>query len=104
MIFEQKKITLGTISGIPFHTGSTFLVEYSYDCVNYETVTPEDFWVPTYLPGIPGQNYVTSSLLSWNTVYLPYAGATASVIIPTGSACMRLTDLEFPESKFVEIL
>jgi hypothetical protein len=37
-------------------------------------------------------------------VYLPQAGATASVIIPTGSACMRLTDLEFPESKFVEIL
>jgi hypothetical protein len=100
-IFEQKKITLGTISGIPFHTGSTFLVEYSYDCVNYETVTPEDFWVPFYEET---SDYVTSSLLSWNTVYLPQAGATASVIIPTGSACMRLTDLEFPESKYVEIL
>jgi hypothetical protein len=100
-IFEQKKITLGTISGIPFHTGSTFLVEYSYDCVNYETVTPKDFEVP-FVELFGG--YVSSSLLSWNTVYLPQAGATASVIIPTGSACMRLTDLEFPESTYIQTL
>ena len=101
MIFEQKKITLGTISGIPFHTGSTFLVEYSYDCVNYSTVTTLDLAPPFYEED---SNYITSSLLSWNTVFLPQAGATASILIPTGSACMRLTDLEFPESKYVEIL
>jgi hypothetical protein len=98
-IFKQRKITLNNISGIPSHTGSTFLVEYSLDYVNYYTSSIDLFVSPSGVgPGIT----VTGSV-KWNEVYLPYAGATASVLLPTGSVAMRLTDLEYPTSQYTEI-
>ena len=100
MPLQQRTITLSNISGIPYHTGSTFLVEYSLDCVNYYTTSID-------LITLQGTYYAspfTASLVDWNTVFLPYAGATASVLIPTGSLCMRLTDLQYTSSKYVEIL
>jgi hypothetical protein len=100
MALQQRKITLGNISGIPNHTGSTFLVEYSLDCANYYTTSINLITQQNTLTSSP----FTSSLLDWNTVFLPNVGATASILIPTGSLCMRLTDLQYPNSKFVQIL
>ena len=90
---KQRKITLNNISGIPSHTGSTFLVEYSTDYVNFYT-TSIDMIV---------RNAYTGSV-NWNVVNLPFVGATGSVLLPTGSVAMRLTDLEYPTSKYTEIL
>ena len=98
-IFKQRKITLNNISGIPSHTGSTFLVEHSFDYVNFYTtsidliVAPNLYFTPPYFTGS----------VKWNEVYLPYIGATASILLPTGSVAMRLTDLEYPTSKYTEI-
>jgi hypothetical protein len=102
MSLEQRKITLNSISGgSPYHTGSTFLVEYSLDCVNYYTTSIDMIT----LQGV-GSNAspFTSSLLDWNTVFLPAVGATASILIPRNSTCMRLTDLEYPTSQYIQIL
>jgi|LakMenE18May11ns_1017448.scaffolds.fasta_scaffold9505580_2 hypothetical protein len=99
-IFKQRKITLNNISGIPSHTGSTFLVEYSTDYVNFYT-SSIDLFVSENSIG-PSIGPFTGSI-KWNEVYLPYAGATASVLLPTGSVAMRLTDLEYPTSQYTEI-
>jgi hypothetical protein len=99
MALEQRKITLGNISGIPNHTGSTFLVEYSLDYANYYTTSIDLITMQSANNASP---FVTS-LLNWNTVFLPNVGATASILIPTGSVAMRLTDLEYPTSKYTEI-
>lgn len=89
---KQRKITLNNISGIPSHTGSTFLVEYSTDYINFYTKSIDMIVNNTYTGSV-----------NWNEVYLPYAGATASVLLPTGSVAMRLTDLEYPTSQYTEI-
>jgi hypothetical protein len=99
-IFKQRKITLNSISGIPSHTGSTFLVEHSFDYVNFYTTSIDLLVSPG--PSGPAAGPFTGSV-KWNEVYLPYAGATASVLLPTGSVAMRLTDLEYPTSKYTEI-
>ena len=95
-IFKQRKITLNSISGIPSHTGSTFLVEYSTDYINFYTSSIDLFVSPR-------TTFVSTGSVKWNEVYLPYAGATASVLLPTGSVAMRLTDLEYPTSQYTEI-
>jgi len=100
-IFKQRKVTLNNISGIPSHTGSTFLVEYSTDYINYYT-SSIDLFVSPRLTALNVGTYFTGSV-KWNEVYLPYAGATASVLLPTGSVAMRLTDLEYPTSQYTEI-
>ena len=100
-IFKQRKVTLNNISGIPSHTGSTFLVEYSTDYINFYTSSIDLFVSPDGGYG-PAIGPFTGSI-KWNEVYLPYAGATASVLLPTGSVAMRLTDLEYPTSQYTEI-
>jgi hypothetical protein len=101
-IFKQRKITLNSISGIPSHTGSTFLVEYSTDGTNFYTSSIDLFvYAPNTVANVG--TYFTGSV-KWNEVYLPYAGATASVLLPTGSVAMRLTDLEYPTSQYIQIL
>jgi hypothetical protein len=95
-IFKQRKITLNNISGIPNHTGSTFLVEYSLDYINYYTSSIDLFVSPRTALTI----YTGS--IKWNEVNLPYVGATASILLPTGSVAMRLTDLQYPSSQHTE--
>lgn len=102
MALQQRKITLNSISGgETFRTGSTFLVEYSLDCVNYYTTSIDLITlqnVPLYASPF------TASLVDWNRITLPNVGATGYALIPTGSTCMRLTDVYFPTLQYVQIL
>ncbi len=102
MPLQQRKITLNSISGGgPYYTGSTFLVEYSLDCVNYYTTSID--LITQQSAGVYASPF-TASLLDWNRVTLPQVGATASILIPTGSTCMRLTDVNFPTAQYIQIL
>ena len=92
-IFNQREITLTSISGVATHTGSKFLVEYSLDCINYRRVTT----------AMIADAAITGSF-NWSEIDLPNTGSSALVLIPTGSACIRLTDLTFPGSKYVEFI
>lgn len=103
MALQQRKITLNSISGgETFRSGSTFLVEYSLDCVNYYT-TSLDLITLQSAGGTYPSPY-TASLLDWNRITLPNVGATGYALIPTGSTCMRLTDVYFPTLQYVQIL
>ena len=90
-----------TLNSITPQTGSTFLVEYSIDCVNYYTASINNI-LPT--------GGLTSSLYNWNdylnTVTFASASNTASILIPTGSNCIRLTNLVEPcvGNQYVEII
>jgi hypothetical protein len=102
MAGELKKRIL-TLNSITPQTGSTFLVEYSTDCINYYTASfSNDVLSSTAV--------ITSSLLDWNsytnTVTFASASNTASILIPTGSNCIRLTNLVEPcvGTRYVEIV
>jgi hypothetical protein len=101
-----------TLNSITPQTGSTFLVEYSTDCVNYYTAS---FLNNVLYPNIVAAGnisgiYYTSSLYDWNdylnTVTFASASNTASILIPTGSNCIRLTNLVEPcvGTQYVEII
>jgi len=96
-IFNQRRITLDTISGVATHTGSKFLVEYSLDCINYRKVTN------SMVVNTPFYGGSTGSIV-WSEIDLPNTGSSALVLIPTGSTCIRLTDLTFTGSKYVEFI
>lgn len=100
VFLTQRKITLNNISGVPYHTGSTFLVEYSTDYVNFYTTSLDMI----RQSGSFYENPFTSSLVDWNTISLPNVGATASVLIPENSVAMRLTDLQYPTSQYTEYI
>lgn len=42
--------------------------------------------------------------INWSEIDLPNTGSSALVLIPTGSTCIRLTDLTFTGSKYVEFI
>jgi hypothetical protein len=92
-IFKQREITLTSISGVATHTGSKFLVEYSLDCINYKKVTSAMVC-----------NAALTGSINWSEIDLPNTGSSALVLIPTGSTCIRLTDLTFTGSKYVEFI
>jgi hypothetical protein len=96
-IFNQRRITLDSISGVATHTGSKFLVEYSLDCINYRRVTT------SMVVNEPIGFELTGSI-NWSEIDLPNTGSSALVLIPTGSTCIRLTDLTFTGSKYVEFI
>jgi hypothetical protein len=99
----QLKKRILTLNSITPQTGSTFLVEYSIDCVNYYTASFRN-------DVLDSTAVITSSLLNWNqyinTVTFTSASTTASILIPTGSNCIRLTNLVEPcvGTRYVEIL
>jgi len=104
----QKRIL--TLNSITPQTGSTFLVEYSTDCINYYTASFLNNVLSAYIPAPEFGIYYTSSLYDWNdylnTVTFASASNTASILIPTGSNCIRLTNLVEPcvGTRYVEII
>jgi hypothetical protein len=97
----QRRITLNSMSGIPYHTGSTFLVEYSTDYTNFYTTSFYDD-IQTREISSAGTYDFTGSV-SWNTLTLN-VGESGLVLIPTGSVAIRLTDLQYPTSQYTEYI
>lgn len=97
----QRKITLNNMSGIPYHTGSTFLVEYSTNYTNFYTTSFEEMIQAREISGAGTYDFTGS--VSWNTIKLN-VGESGLVLIPTGSVAIRLTDLEYPTSQFTEYI